>query len=71
MLHFSDDDFISCLHDLAAKPGSYKIHSFRDAAHENDFIAFGSVDEALRFRAGRFVCFGRPLAERVNAAMDV
>ena len=71
MLHGRDDDFVSGPDVPAAETLGDEVDALGGAADEDDFACFGRVDEALHLGARILVGLRGPLAEQVNAAMDV
>src|SRR5690348_11913733 len=71
MFHGGDENFISCTHALPPEAAGHQIDGFRGAANKDYFLVVAGVQETLNRHAGIFVGPGGPLAELVDAAMNV
>ena len=71
VLHVRDQDFITGLENRLSKAMGNQIDALGCAAGENDLVGVGQVEHCSQLRAGGFVSVGGPLAEVVDAAVDI
>eukprot|EP01038_Epipyxis_sp_PR26KG_P001481 gene1481-2078_t len=71
VLQVGDDDLVAFAHVLQAPAFGDQVDGFRGAAHEDHFVDFGRVQEALHALAGAFVGVGGARRQRVRGAVDV
>jgi len=71
VLQVADDDLVACAHVLAAPGFGHQVDGLGRAAHEDDFVHVGGVDEAAHHFAGVLVGIGGAGGQRVGGAVDV
>jgi hypothetical protein len=71
MLHLGDDDLISRLDEGLAEARRHEVNAFRRAMREDDFVRVLGPEEHAGRLADAVIRLGRPLAQPMNAAMDV
>ena len=71
VLHRGEEDFVAGLHVGIAPTAGDEVDAGGRAGGEDDFRALFGADEGADLFAGLFVQLGAPIAERVDAAMDV
>ena len=71
MLHFRQQNLVARLQVPAAPRRGHQVDGFGRPAGEDDFVGISRVDELRRPSAGCFECRCRPIAQFMDAAMDV
>ena len=71
MLHFGNEDLVTCLQSAAAVALRDQVDRFGRPAHEHDLARACGVDEPPHLLARDFVGLRRTLAQIMNAAMNV
>ena len=71
MLHRRDDDLVAGLEGIAAETVGDEVDGLGGAAHEDDLAFVGGVDELGDGLPHALEGFRRPLAQPVDAAVDV
>ena len=71
MLHLGQDDDVAARDVLAAPRIGDEVDRLRGIAGEDDLVGVGRVDEFCDRCARSLIRRGRPLADRVDTAMDV
>ena len=71
VLHRGEQDFVAGSHVGVAPTAGHRVDAGRRAGREDDFAGVLGADERPDLLAGLFVLLGAPLAERVDAAVDV
>ena len=71
VLHAGDDDLVAGPDVLAAVGLGDEVDGLGGAAHVDELVVLGGVDEAADLAAGGLVVVGGVLAQGVDAAMDV
>src|SRR5262245_888343 len=71
MLEVRDDDLIVLLHVTASPRLGDQIYALGRAAHEDDALGRGRVDEGAHLAACALVGIGRTRGERMRAAVNV
>ena len=71
MVELRDDDFITRSQELTSVGLCHEVDALSGAAHEDDFLAGGGIDEPLHFFACLLVGICRTGSQRVGTTMDV
>ncbi len=71
MVQFRHDDFVARREILPSVGLCHQVDALGGAAHEDDFLAGGGIDEPLHLFAGFLVGIGGTGGQRVGPAVDV